>query len=234
MTAMKWTAAPVMLLTFVACFVCQSFLSLTAQTIVSFETNVGNIDVRLFDDTAPVTVENFLGYVSRGDYEGTLFHRSVLLPGNLSIIQGGGFLTDGSPIPTLPPIINEFGASNIRGTIAMARTSEVNSATSQFFFNTDDNSSNLDNQNEGFTVFGEVISGLEVADTINELPTINANGPNPGPFDDLPVLEPANGVAASNLIVLQSVSITSPVPEPTTAWALGLGSIAGLIRRRRR
>lgn len=230
---MKFANVSIILITLISGVICQSFEQAQSQTIVRFETNVGNIDVRLFDDTAATTVENFLGYVSRGDYEGTIFHRSVLLPGNLSIIQGGGFLTDGSPIPTQPPIVNEFGASNVRGTIAVARTSEVNSATSQFFFNTGDNSQNLDNQNEGFTTFGEVILGLDVADTINTLETIDGDIQDPGVFDDLPVLDPNNGVAPSNLIVLQRVSNITSVPEPAAAVMLAIGGIAGLMRRRR-
>lgn len=230
---MKLANATIFLMTLIGCVMGQSFERSHAQTIVRFETNVGNIDVQLFDDTAPTTVENFLGYVSRGDYEGTIFHRSIFLPGNLSIIQGGGFLTDGSPIPVQRPIVNEFGASNIRGTIAMARTSQVNSATSQFFFNTGDNSSNLDNQNEGFTTFGEVIAGLDIADAINALETIDGDTQDPGIFDDLPVIDPNNGVDPTNLIVLQRVTNLSSVPEPATAAVLAMGGVVGLLRRRR-
>lgn len=230
---MKFANASIILITLISGVICQSFAPAQSQTIVSFETNVGNINVRLFDDTAAVTVQNFLGYVARGDYEGTIFHRSIFLPGNLSIIQGGGFLTDGSPIPTQPPIVNEFGASNVRGTIALARTSEVNSATSQFFFNTGDNSQNLDSQNEGFTTFGEVILGLDVADNINAFETIDGDGQGSSIFDDLPVLNPSNGVDPSNLVVLERVSIISSIPEPTAATVLAIGGLIGLTRRRR-
>ena len=158
-----------------------------AQTLVSINTNLGNIEVELFDSTAPITVQNFLGYVLRGDYEGTIFHRSV--PN--FIIQGGGFLTDGSPIETQPPIMDEFGASNVRGTIAMARTGDPDSATSQFFFNTVDNGPNLDNQNGGFTTFGSVTSGLDIVDVIQALDTADGDPPpNPSDlFDDVPVID---------------------------------------------
>lgn len=205
-----------------------------AQTTVSFETNLGNIEVQLFDETATATVDNFLGYVSRGDYENTIFHRSVLAPSNLSIIQGGGFTTTGAAIATQPAIDNEFGASNLRGTIAMARNSNVNSATSQFFFNTDDNSENLDNQNEGFTVFGQVTAGLDVMDAIQMLDTIDPNGPaNQSNFDNLPVLDSNQGTIASNLVVLQRVTIISAVPEPSAAIVLAIGGLMGCTRRRR-
>ena len=117
--------------------------SLTAAVVnVRMQTDLGAIDIELFDTVAPQTVTNFMNYVNDGDYEGTFFHRSI--PG--FIVQGGGYisntpsgsiLTDGaSLIPTDPPVINEFNLSNVRGTIAMAKVGgDPDSATSQWFFN---------------------------------------------------------------------------------------------------
>ena len=132
----------------------------TAVVNVRMQTDLGAIDIELFDTVAPQTVANFMNYVNDGDYDGTFFHRSI--PG--FVVQGGGFITntpsgsilvDGaSHIPTDPPVINEFNLSNLRGTIAMAKVGgDPDSATSEWFFNLDDNSENLDNQNGGFTVF---------------------------------------------------------------------------------
>jgi cyclophilin family peptidyl-prolyl cis-trans isomerase len=152
------------------------FLPSPAAAVVNvrMQTDLGAIDIELFDTVAPQTVANFMNYVNDGDYEGTFFHRSI--PG--FIVQGGGFiantpsgsiLTDGaSLIPTDPPVINEFNLSNVRGTIAMAKVDgDPDSATSQWFFNLDDNSANLDNQNGGFTVFAQVLNeGMNVVDSI--------------------------------------------------------------------
>jgi cyclophilin family peptidyl-prolyl cis-trans isomerase len=165
------------------------------NSIVRFNTNEGPIDVELFDKQTPLTVANFLNYVTGGDYTTSIFHRLV----NNFVLQGGGFKfnpngVDGSsldPITTDPPVLNEPGISNQRGTIAMAKLgNDPNSATSQFFFNLGDNSANLDNQNGGFTVFGHVTSGMEVVDKLatysvfdqggvfNEIPLQNYNGTN--------------------------------------------------------
>lgn len=176
-----------------------------AQT-VTFNTNVGDIVVELFPEEAPISVENFLGYVERGDYVGTLFHRSV--PG--FVVQGGGFLTDGSQIPLQAPITNEFGRSNLRGTVAYARSGQVNSATSQFFFNVGD-SVFLDTDNGGFTVFGEVVAGMDIVDAINGFQTLDLEGP----FSDLPLQLILNGVVSLNgftvtnggLVVLNGVTV---------------------------
>ena len=130
----------------------------TANFIVRMQTDLGAIDIEMFDTVAPQTVANFMNYVNDGDYDGTFFHRSI--PG--FVVQGGGYiantpngsiLTDGaSLIPTDPPVVNEFNLSNLRGSIAMAKVGgDPDSATSQWFFNLDDNSANLDEQNGGFT-----------------------------------------------------------------------------------
>ena len=144
-------------------------------TVVHFDTVIGGFDVGLYDDATPLTVANFLSYVTAGDYDSTFFHR--LAPD--FVLQGGGFtitsdvggeVTSDSiaTITAQAPVANEFGVSNTRGTIAMAKLSgNPDSATDQFFFNLTDNSANLDSQNGGFTVFGEVMNdGMTIVDLL--------------------------------------------------------------------
>lgn len=203
------------------------FTNFADASIVRFETSAGNIDVKLLDQDAPKTVENFMNYVVDGDYDNTILHRSV--PG--FVVQGGGFTTEFDAVERDPPVENEYKISNTRGTVAMARTNDPNSATSQWFFNISDNSSNLDNQNGGFTVFGEVIGdGMNVVDEIASLETFRFAAP----FTNLPLVDYTtypNIPDTSNLVVLKSVSV---VPEPT-----GLGlvlltclTVVSMIRRR--
>ncbi|MGL5097602.1 MAG: peptidylprolyl isomerase, partial [Planctomycetia bacterium] len=153
-------------------------------TIIQLNTTLGVITVRLFDDVAPTTVRNFLNYVNSSRYNGTVFHRSV----SGFVIQGGGFTPPGNAIQTDPTIINEFNFSSLRGTLAMAKVgNNPNSADSQFFINLGDNAGNLDNQNGGFTVFGEVIgTGLTVVDQIAAQPTFNRAVDNSA-FTNLPL-----------------------------------------------
>lgn len=136
----------------------------------------GVIKIQLFDDKTPLTVQNFLQYVNDGDYLNTFFHRLV----DGFVLQGGGYttLTPKTHIDQGPVVNNECSAdpelSNVEGTVAMAKLgSGPNTATSEFFFNLGDNSSNLDNQNGGFTVFGKVISGMDVVGAIADLNTAN-------------------------------------------------------------
>ena len=144
--------------------------SLLAEEVkVLMETSKGDIELALNKDKAPVTVENFLRYVDEGFYNGTIFHRVI----SGFMIQGGGLTEDMQKKPTHEPIKNEAdnGLSNKRGTIAMARTSEPNSATSQFFINHKDNP-NLDYPSYGgYAVFGKVTKGMEVVDAIAATPT---------------------------------------------------------------
>jgi len=150
----------------------------SANPVVIIETSLGNITVELYQDKAPKTVANVLEYVKAGYYKDTIFHRVI----KGFMIQGGGMTVDLSRKPTRPPIENEAtnGLKNSRGTIAMARTADVNSATSQFFINTVDNSS-LDHRSKtpdafGYCVFGKVTGGMSVVDQIENSATTTRNG----------------------------------------------------------
>ena len=139
---------------------------------VKLETSAGNIVVELDAAKAPNTVDNFLKYVNAGHYNGTVFHRVI----NNFMIQGGGMTADLKEKPTRPPIALESrnGLTNQRGTIAMARTNDPNSATAQFFINVKDN--DFLNQAQardgnGYTVFGKVVDGMDVVDKIRAVPT---------------------------------------------------------------
>ena len=152
--------------------------------MVKFETSLGDFVIELDADKAPVTAANFLQYVDDGHFDGTVFHR--VIPG--FVIQGGGMTADMRQKPTRKPIENEAtnGLKNLRGTLSMARTNDVNSATSQFFVNLVDNAF-LDHQgprNYGYAVFGRVIEGMDVIDAIAAVKTGRK-----GHHDDVP-LEP--------------------------------------------
>ena len=140
---------------------------------VRLVTSMGEIVLALDSDKAPKTVENFIGYVKSGFYDGTLFHRVI----DGFMIQGGGFSRDFDKKSTRPPIANEAdnGLKNKRGTIAMARTSDPHSATAQFFINVADNDF-LDHKAPtprgwGYAVFGRVVDGMDVVDRIRAVPT---------------------------------------------------------------
>ena len=132
----------------------------------TIETEKGTITIELFADKAPISVKNFIEYANNGFYDGTIFHR--VIPGFM--IQGGGFTSDGAEKQTEAPIKNEAKNSlkNDRGTIAMARTQVVDSATSQFFINVADNAflNYVDDGNYGYAVFGKVVKGMDVVDKI--------------------------------------------------------------------
>ena len=157
-------------------------LSAAAQQ-VRLKTSAGDIVVVLDPAHAPKTVDNFMGYVNAGHYNGTVFHRVI----PTFMIQGGGMTADLKEKPTRPPIALESrnGLSNLRGTLAMARTGDPNSATSQFFINVQDNP-RLDAANardgSGYAVFGKVIAGMDVVDRIRAMPTGSK-----GPYDDVPI-----------------------------------------------
>jgi cyclophilin family peptidyl-prolyl cis-trans isomerase len=168
-----------------------SVVALAAPSI-EMQTSMGTIVIELDSEKAPVTVKNFLHYAKDGFYNGSIFHRVM----DGFMIQGGGFTKDMGEKPTAGQIINESqnGLKNQRGTIAMARRADPNSASSQFFINHKDNSSQLDYplNGGGYTVFGKVTLGMEVVDKIARVPTGNR-----GMHQNVP-LEP---------VVIQSVKI---------------------------
>jgi cyclophilin family peptidyl-prolyl cis-trans isomerase len=148
--------------------------------MIEFKTSKGIFKVQLFDKQAPLSVENFLRYVDEGFFDGTIFHRVIAG----FMIQGGGLTADLKDKKGHEPIKNEAtnGLKNKRGTLAMARTNDINSATSQFFINLVDNDF-LDNKagNYGYAVFGRVDSGMEVVDAIAAVKTGNQ-----GRYQDVP------------------------------------------------
>ena len=200
-----------------------------AFPVVELDTTYGSIFLELYTDTAPGTVQNFLGYVNRGDYDGTFFHRAVLdaTPGVTDgdfVIQGGAFRYDDngtsfltpqqfppngiqgySVVQTQPQIANEFSRSNLRWTVAMAKLgSGPDTATNQFFFNLSNNSANLDNQNGGFTVFAGVIDGFEVIEEMARQRVVDVDG---GLFEQLLVTEElplsnATDIRAQDLVTI--------------------------------
>ena len=174
-----------------------------AGTAVQINTSLGPITLELADDQAPKSVANFLQYARDGFYNGTIFHRVI----DGFMIQGGGFTTDFQQKPTRAPVPNEAnnGLKNLRGTVAMARTNDPNSATAQFFINVKDNPS-LDHrsptsQDWGYTVFGKVVGGMDTVDKIRQVST-GPGGPG-GRFSDVPVT-PA---------IIESVTV---LPAPTS------------------
>ena len=154
-------------------------------TKVVMSTNLGDITILLFQRESPITVKNFLAYVDSGFYGGLTFHR--VIPGFMA--QGGGFLKNlAKRQPMLPPIKNESdnGMKNERGTIAMARTVDPNSATSQFFINVANNGSlNYTGQGWGYAVFGKVIEGMEIVDKIVSVKRESRNGMNDVPVEPI-------------------------------------------------
>ena len=172
-----------------------------AEPLVKLETNFGSVTLKLFPEKAPVTVANFLSYVDAGHYDGTVFHR--VIPNFM--IQGGGFDSDYVEKSTGDPIVNESKnrLHNIRGTIAMARTGEPDSAAAQFFINQRSNL-RLDwaPGKLGYTVFGEVIDGLSVVDMISITETSQAvftTDQGRAPFSDVPI-EPVILLRASRVV----------------------------------
>lgn len=174
------------------------------NTLVKMQTSSGDIILKLYDDKAPISVENFVNYANEGFYNGTIFHRVI----STFMIQGGGFDEDLQLKPTKDPIKNEAnnGLKNLRGTIAMARRPDPQSATSQFFINVQDNAAlnftGEQNTNTwGYAVFGEVVQGMDVVDDIRFTPTAGKM-----PFrKDVPVKN----------IVIESVTVIDELPAST-------------------
>lgn len=159
-----------------------SILMASASPLVSFQTSMGDFVVELNPEKAPISTENFISYVNSGAYDNSIFHRVI----NGFMIQGGGFDADLNQKPTNAPIALESknGLKNVKYSIAMARTSVPNSATSQFFINVVDNAM-LDYPNpdgNGYAVFGQVVKGTEVIDAIKQVPTSVQQG-----MSDVPV-----------------------------------------------
>ena len=156
--------------------------------MVTIVTNHGDIEIELFEETAPVSSANFKQYAADGFYDNTVFHR--VIPNFM--IQGGGMPADLSRKATRAPIKNEAknGEKNLRGTLAMARTADVDSATSQFFINLKDNPF-LDHGSRdfGYAVFGKVVEGMDVVDKIAEVPTGRQGGHQDVPLEPVTILE---------------------------------------------
>lgn len=199
---------------FFACLLLSSSMT-QANSVACFNTNMGNFCIELFETQTPITTANFLSYIRDDAYTNGIFHRSV--PG--FVIQGGGFkIVDGTggkslaAVNTLPPIINEFKISNTRGTVAMAKLgSNPNSATSQWFVNLADNSTNLDNQNGGFTVFGRVLfDGMTVIDAIEDLPVTDLRTSLGSSYKETPTINyDGSKVLVSNLVQIDHVAVTN-------------------------
>jgi len=164
------------------------------KPLIQIETNHGEIILELDRAKAPVSVENFIAYANAGHYDGTIFHRVI----KGFMIQGGGLTPDMQEKPTGEPIVNEANnkLKNKVGSVAMARTSEINSATAQFFINTENNKDldhgGLKPEMYGYAVFGQVVDGMDVVYTIEQQPTTSVAG-----YDDVPQ-EP---------VVIQSVMV---------------------------
>jgi peptidyl-prolyl cis-trans isomerase A (cyclophilin A) len=160
--------------------------------MVLLSTSLGDITIECFPDSAPTSVENFLQYVDDGYYDGTVFHRVI----SDFMIQGGGMTEDLERKPTRDPIENEAdnGLKNTRGTLAMARTRDVNSATSQFFINLADNDFlNHGVRDYGYAVFAHVVDGMDVVDAIAEVDTTTKQGMQNVPVEPV-VIESAQRV----------------------------------------
>ena len=170
--------------------------SMPESRVIAMVTNHGTIEIELNYARAPISCANFEQYINDGFFNGTIFHRVI----SNFMIQGGGFTPDGNQKETRDPIANEAGngLSNDRGTIAMARTSVINSATAQFFINVKDNSflNHRDDsvQGYGYAVFGKVVKGMDVVDAIREV----ATGSGPMGMQDWPT-EP---------VIIESVTFT--------------------------
>lgn len=176
-----------------------------AATKVRLKTNHGDIVLELNKEKAPITVANFLDYVKKKHYDGTVFHRVI----NGFMIQGGGFeLKDGTLVekPAGKPIDNEGknGLKNTRGTIAMARTNDPNSAKAQFFINVQDNAMLDYTNNGGYAVFGSVVEGMEVVDKIKSTPTGTAKMKMLHPATGEAIEMPAQDVPSSAVTILSA------------------------------
>ena len=201
-----------------------NYASDPAYERILLKTSKGDIALRLYESQAPLTVANFLRYVQAGRYDTMFFHR--LMTG--FVLQGGGYSLDSTnqlqKVTAYDPVKNEFGVSNTRGTVAMAKLGgDPDSATSEWFFNLTDNAANLDYQNGGFTVFGDV-TDLTAVDAIAALPCVDMSDSLGDAFSDLPVLKNETPLQTSDLVYVQSATrqadaltftVTGTVPGAT-------------------
>lgn len=187
-----------------------------AGQLVRFNTVLGQVYVELRADAAPLHAANFLAYVQSNAYANSFFHRSATLDAtSISIVQGGGYISRGGTVvdqvPRFPPVPLEYNLPNARGTLAAARTSDINSATSEWYFNVRDNSTAL-NQSAGggYTVFGRVVGGgMSVIDAIAALPRANAGSA----FTELPVRNYSGGnLSDANFVIVNSVTTATLFP----------------------
>ena len=183
-----------------------------------FETVLGRFAIELRADVAPRHVANFLGYANSGAYTNSFIHRAaVLSPPGISIVQGGGYRVEGSNVVTIPklaPVPLEYNLANQRGTLAAARTSDINSATSEWFFNVRDNTTVLGQANGGgYTVFGRVLgTGMTVVDAIAAVPVTNDF---PVPYNEIPLRNYVAGsrtLGEANLIILPTITEATLFP----------------------
>jgi cyclophilin family peptidyl-prolyl cis-trans isomerase len=197
-----------------------TYLALPGVTgqVVQFDTVLGKFNVELLANDAPQSVANFLSYVDGSAYGGTIIHRALALdPPGSRIVQGGGYDLVGTAIARKPSIPLEYKLPNIRGTLAMARTQDANSATSEWFFNVDDNTDVLGaNNNGGFAVFARVIgSGMSVVEAISAVQSYNAGGV----FTAIPLRDIQPGqtnILPQNLIIVNSVSRLPTYPTSSS------------------
>ncbi len=194
---------------FIALFLLSfSLLSMAADTVkVKFISNQGDIILELYPDKAPITVKNFINYIDMDFYKKTIFHRVI----KDFMIQGGGFTNAQDRKETLSPIEIESdnGLKNDRGTIAMARTSDPNSATSQFFINLKDNDflnfTDKTTSGWGYAVFGKVISGMDIVDKIAQVDTMVMAGQQNIPVDPIYIEDAI--VLKENLHIVQIICV---------------------------
>jgi len=188
-----------------------------ASPYLNLKTSLGDFTIELFEETAPITVNNFLTYVESKRYDGTVIHRSVP-----NFVVQGGWLSYDESQNSLNEIIleetirNEYNISNIRGTIAMAKLAgDPNSASSQWFINLNDNSANLNAQNGGFTVFGRVVGdGMNIVDKIAALNTYVLNTNTLGRLSDFPLANFSGNISSDNFVTISSASKITEITEP--------------------
>jgi cyclophilin family peptidyl-prolyl cis-trans isomerase len=207
----------------------------SAATFVRFDTNFGVFDLELYDvPEMESTVANFMAYVNAGLYDSTIIHRSTTYnPTGIQIVQGGSFVLEGNAInavSTFAPIPLQAGYSNVRGTIAMARTADPNSATSGWYFNVANNTA-LDG---GYAVFGSVVDtaenpGMTVIDAMAAVPVYDASTVLGGEFLELPLTAPE--LVVGSLVRINSVTV---VPEPSALVMVGLAALGVATRRVRK